>query len=83
MIVGFVAGAISALGFLYLTPYLKAKIGLHDTCGVHNLHGIPGIIGGIISAITADTAGRNFGDRFNDIFVEGANGRTPRQQAGY
>jgi ammonium transporter Rh len=36
-----------------LTPYLQDKFGLYDTCGVHNLHGIPGILGGIVSAIVA------------------------------
>lgn len=24
---------------------------IHDTAGVHNLHGIPGILGGLVSAI--------------------------------
>jgi ammonium transporter Rh len=73
MIVGFVAGAVSALGYIYLGPYLKEKIGLHDTCGVHNLHGIPGIIGCIVSAITCATAGRNFGANYasaDSIFVD-------------
>jgi ammonium transporter Rh len=28
-------------------------LGIYDTCGVHNLHGIPGVLGGIVSAIAA------------------------------
>lgn len=53
LLIGFVGGIISTLGFHKLTPYLQEKIGLFDTCGVHNLHGIPGILGGLISGIIA------------------------------
>jgi len=49
--IGFIGGAVSTLGFAKLGPTLKSSIGLDDTCGVHNLHGIPGILGGIVSAI--------------------------------
>jgi ammonium transporter Rh len=48
--IGLLAGVISTLGFHYITPFLERKIGLYDTCGIHNLHGIPGALGGIISA---------------------------------
>jgi ammonium transporter Rh len=51
--IGFLTGFISTMGFHKLTPYLEKKINLYDTCGVHNLHGIPGLLGGIISAIVA------------------------------
>lgn len=50
---GVAIGVISTLGYEYLTPYLEHKFGLFDTCGVHNLHGIPGVFGIIISAIAA------------------------------
>jgi ammonium transporter Rh len=40
--VGMIAGCISTLGYQYLSPLLQQKIGLEDTCGVNNLHGIPG-----------------------------------------
>lgn len=48
---GLLAGIISTFGFMYLTKFLNSKIGLMDTCGVHNLHGIPGLLGGILSSI--------------------------------
>jgi len=35
---------------------LLEKIKLHDTCGVHNLHGMPGVLGAITSAIAIAAA---------------------------
>lgn len=60
MLIGAFAGLVSAVGFLHLGPYLQKSIGLHDTCGVHNLHGIPGVIGGVIGAISAASAEASF-----------------------
>nr|Q5NVA3.1 RecName: Full=Ammonium transporter Rh type C; AltName: Full=Rhesus blood group family type C glycoprotein; Short=Rh family type C glycoprotein; Short=Rh type C glycoprotein [Pongo abelii]CAI30274.1 hypothetical protein [Pongo abelii] len=56
LIVGFVCGIISTLGFVYLTPFLESRLHIQDTCGINNLHGIPGIIGGIVGAVTAASA---------------------------
>lgn len=55
MVIGSIAGVISTLGFQYLTPVLNHGV-IHDTCGVNNLHGMPGIISGIASAIVAALA---------------------------
>ncbi|XP_012638694.1 ammonium transporter Rh type C isoform X2 [Microcebus murinus] len=53
LIVGFFCGIFSTLGFVYLTPFLESRLQIQDTCGIHNLHGIPGILGGIVGAVTA------------------------------
>ena len=45
---GTIAGSLSVWGYHQLTPKLQSAIGLQDTCGVHNLHGMPGILGGIV-----------------------------------
>ena len=49
--IGFIGGATSTLCYAKLAPKLKECMGLDDSCGVHNLHGIQGILGGLISAI--------------------------------
>jgi ammonium transporter Rh len=54
MIAGYCAGSISAIGYLYIGPFLKRKINLHDTCGVLNLHGIPGILGAFVAVIASN-----------------------------
>ncbi|CAB4055552.1 SLC42A [Lepeophtheirus salmonis] len=42
-IIGTVTGAISTIGYRILQDKFNSKLGFHDTCGVNNLHGIPGL----------------------------------------
>jgi len=56
LFIGCCAGTLSILGFHYINAFLYKKIGLHDTCGIHYLHGMTGFLGGIIGAILAVTA---------------------------
>nr|BAO93205.1 Rh type B glycoprotain [Lethenteron reissneri] len=56
LILGFIAAIISTFGFKYLTPVLASKLKIQDTCGVHNLHGLPGILAGIAGAVVAACA---------------------------
>lgn len=68
MIIGSLAGIVSSLGYLHLTLFLQEKMGLYDTCGVHNLHGMPGLIGGVAGAFScafAESAFRN--KRTNEV----------------
>ncbi|KAM4529316.1 ammonium transporter Rh type A [Fundulus diaphanus] len=51
MLIGLVAGIISTLGFKHLSPILASNLGIQDTCGVHNLHGMPGILGGLAGIV--------------------------------
>ncbi|XP_024070857.2 ammonium transporter Rh type A [Terrapene carolina triunguis] len=53
MLIGSIAGVISVIGFKFLTPFFSSKLKIHDTCGVHNLHGLPGLLGGLASIIAA------------------------------
>lgn len=48
--IGCVAGLWSTFGYVVLHPIL-GSLGVHDTCGIHNLHGMPGLIGGLASFI--------------------------------
>eukprot|EP00004_Rigifila_ramosa_P011625 TRINITY_DN2490_c0_g1_i5.p2 TRINITY_DN2490_c0_g1~~TRINITY_DN2490_c0_g1_i5.p2 ORF type:complete len:502 (-),score=122.93 TRINITY_DN2490_c0_g1_i5:144-1649(-) len=78
---GLAAGVLSVIGYIYIMPFLQRTISLHDSCGVHNLHGMPGLLGGIVSAIAVSGATQSvYGVDFNVIF--GAD-RTPHSQAGY
>lgn len=43
------SGAASVFGYQYSSPYLADKLGIHDTCGVGNLHGYPSVVGATLS----------------------------------
>ncbi|NWZ47369.1 RHAG protein, partial [Haliaeetus albicilla] len=77
MCIGSLAGIISVLGFHFLTPFLASKLNIQDTCGVHNLHGLPGILGGIAGiVVTAIKDEARQGDRFTPGMQAAALGST-------
>ena len=51
ILIGSVAGAISVVGYTIIQPRLQKATGGVDTCGVHNLHGMPGVFGGLVAAV--------------------------------
>ena len=55
ILIGSVAGAISVIGYTIIQPRLQKATGGVDTCGVHNLHGMPGVFGGLIAAVFVAT----------------------------
>lgn len=46
-IIGILAGVLSTVGFAVIQDKLQNKLNMLDTCGVTNLHGFPGIMGGL------------------------------------
>jgi ammonium transporter Rh len=44
---GLVAGAVCVIGYAVVQPKLQRTLSIVDTCGVHNLHGMPGLLGGL------------------------------------
>ena len=51
LIIGIVAGVVSALCFTYLQPWFCNKLGVLDVMGVHNLHGMAGWTGAFACAV--------------------------------
>jgi ammonium transporter Rh len=53
LFIGMVASLVSVLGYYYVQPYIEENWLIHDTCGVHNLHAMPSIVGALASIIIA------------------------------
>lgn len=51
MLIGLIAGTISVIGYTKIQPRLHRLLGGVDTCGVHNLHGLPGVFGGLVALL--------------------------------
>ena len=57
---------------------------MHDTCGVHNLHGMPGVIGGLIGGLSASMSGSAFDTETQEAtFAAMAEGRSAKMQGMY
>ena len=54
MIIGAIAGALSTVGFAIFQEKQEKFHKIVDTCGVSNLHGIPGIFGGLAAIVVVD-----------------------------
>ena len=50
-LIGAVAGFVSTFGFAVIQEKLQKGLRLVDTCGVSNLHGIPGLLGGLAALV--------------------------------
>ena len=50
-LIGAVAGLASTFGFAVVQAGLQKRLRLVDTCGVSNLHGIPGLLGGLAALV--------------------------------
>lgn len=49
--IGIAAGVLCMIGYTIIQAKLQSKLKIVDTCGVHNLHGMPGILGGLIAIL--------------------------------
>merc|ERR1712038_738501 len=88
--IGIASGILSVLGYTVIQPNLQKFIGLHDTCGVNNLHGMPGILAALVSAIVCGTAKSDHFpsmDHMKAVYgprnIGESNERTAGEQAGY
>jgi ammonium transporter Rh len=50
-LIGILAGGLCVIGYVVIQPRLQSKLKIIDTCGVHNLHGMPGLLGGLIAVL--------------------------------
>jgi len=57
-LIGILAGGICVIGYVVIQPKLQKLLKMVDTCGVHNLHGMPGLLGGIIAIFVVPSAAK-------------------------
>ncbi len=55
-IIGLIAGTLCVVGYTIIQPAIQSKLKNVDTCGVHNLHGMPGLLGGLCGIVVVPSA---------------------------
>jgi len=73
LLVGCSVGFACVIFFNFLQPWIEKHFPLrvYDTRGVHNVHGLPGIIGGFASAIALAQGGGAYGQPVNSVYPRG------------
>ncbi len=67
ILIGAIAGGISVLGFALLQDRQQKVFKSVDTCGVTNLHGLPGLFGGLAAIFVVD--GLDAGSQLSGIGI--------------
>ncbi|XP_047414814.1 ammonium transporter Rh type B isoform X2 [Sciurus carolinensis] len=50
-------------------PILESKFKIQDTCGIHNLHGMPGVLGALLGVLVAGLSTHDaYGDGLESVF---------------
>jgi ammonium transporter Rh len=71
LIIGAIAGALCVFGYAIVQPIIQRAFKIADSCGVHNLHGMPGLLGGLaaIFVIPGIAAAQLAGIAFTVVFA--------------
>lgn len=84
LLIGALSGIISVLGYTKLQSWLERSLGIYDTCGIANLHGIPGILGGLASVFAALSLNHSlFLESIDHLIAESIVDRSSKLQAAY
>ncbi len=67
LVIGLLAGAVSTFGFAIIQNKQRNLIKTVDTCGVTNLHGLPGLLGGFAAIVVVD--GLNVSSQLSGILI--------------
>jgi ammonium transporter Rh len=69
--IGLLAGAVSVIGYVFIQPGLEVRFKIIDTCGVHNLHGMPGLLGALTAIVVVPgiAAAQLIGIIFSVVFA--------------
>jgi ammonium transporter Rh len=57
-VIGLLAGTLCVVGYTIIQPRLQAAFKTVDTCGVHNLHGMPGLLGGLVGIVVVPSVAK-------------------------
>ena len=66
-IIGLSGGALSVIGYTVIQPRFQKRLKCIDTCGVHNLHGMPGLFGGVMALFVVN--GINAGSQIKAVII--------------